>query len=114
MTGALLCTDTGSGADAPAFVRGQAHEAHTGHLPHRSMIVCEPWAFRFKAAQEGIVLAQRKRFELRISDEDRDRLRALAERQATTEAAALRALIREAQSEERDERRAGQEVAVAA
>jgi hypothetical protein len=49
----------------------------------------------FSAAKEGIVDAQRRRrFELRITDEDRQRLRALAEQRATTESAALRALIR--------------------
>ncbi len=45
-----------------------------------------------------MVLAQRKRFELRITDEDRQRLRALAEQQATTESGALRALLRQAES----------------
>ncbi len=52
--------------------------------------------FCFKAAKGGIVDAQRKRFELRITDEDRQRLRVLAEQQATTESDAIRALIREA------------------
>ncbi len=47
--------------------------------------------------KEGMVLAQRKRFELRITDEDRQRLRALAERQATTESGVFRALLRQAE-----------------
>jgi len=42
------------------------------------------------------VLARRKRFELRITDEDRQRLRTLAERQATTESSAICALLRQA------------------
>jgi len=53
--------------------------------------------FCFNVPKEGIVLAQRKRFQLRISDEDRQRLRALAERQATSESAAIRALLRQAE-----------------
>ena len=47
--------------------------------------------------KEGIVDARRKRFELRITDEDRQRLRALAEQQATTESDAIRTLIRQAE-----------------
>jgi predicted DNA-binding protein len=43
------------------------------------------------------VLAQRKRFELRITDEDRQRLRTLAEQQATTESGVFRALLRQAE-----------------
>ncbi len=43
------------------------------------------------------MLAQRKRFELRITDEDRQRLRAIAEQQATTESGALRTLLRQAE-----------------
>ncbi len=39
----------------------------------------------------------RKRFELRITDEDRDRLRTLALQQATTESGAFRALLRQAE-----------------
>ena len=42
------------------------------------------------------MLARRKRFELRITDEDRQRLRTLAERQATTESGAICALLRQA------------------
>ena len=41
--------------------------------------------------------ARRKRFELRISDEDRDRLRTLAQQQATTESGVFRALLRQAE-----------------
>jgi len=43
-----------------------------------------------------VIDQHRKRFELRITDEDRQRLRAIAEQQATTESDAVRALIREA------------------
>jgi predicted DNA-binding protein len=65
--------------------------------------------------KEGIVLAQRRRrLEIRISDEDRQRLRALAEQQATTESAAIRALIRGANIEDSDKNREGKEEAVAA
>ncbi len=56
----------------------------------------------------------RKRFELRITDEDRDRLRALAQRQAQTESDAIRALIRGANIGVVDESREGKEEAVAA
>jgi len=71
--------------------------------------------FCFKAAKEGIVLAQRRRrFELRISDEDRDRLRTLAERQATTESGAFRALLRQAEIATNQDNVAGKEEAVAA
>ncbi len=51
----------------------------------------------FYAAKEGIVGTQRKRFELRITDEDRQRLRAIAEQQATTESGAFRVLLRQAE-----------------
>ncbi len=51
----------------------------------------------FNTAKGGIVDTQRKRFELRITDEDRQRLRAIAEQQATTESDAIRALIRQAE-----------------
>ena len=60
------------------------------------------------------MLAQRKRFELRISDEDRDRLRAVAERQAQTESDAIRALIREAHNRVGEDSKSGKEDAVAA
>jgi predicted DNA-binding protein len=56
----------------------------------------------------------RKRFELRISDEDRDRLRTFAQRQAQTESAAIRALIRGANIGVVDESREGKEEALAA
>jgi len=68
----------------------------------------------FYTAKEGIVDTQRKRFELRITDEDRQRLRAIAEQQATTESDAIRALIREANIRLSDERMEGKEEAVAA
>lgn len=42
------------------------------------------------------MIAQRKRFELRITAEDRQRLRALALQQETTESAVVRALLRQA------------------
>jgi hypothetical protein len=58
--------------------------------------------------------AQRKRFELRITDEDRQRLRAIAQQQATTESDALRALIREANSRLGGEGMEAKEEAVAA
>jgi hypothetical protein len=70
--------------------------------------------FCFKAAKEGIVATRRKRFELRITDEDRDRLRALAEQQLQTESDAIRALIRGANIGVVDESREGKEEAVAA
>ncbi len=60
------------------------------------------------------MLAQRKRFELRISDEDRDRLRSLAEQQAQTESDAIRALIREAHNRVGEDSKSGKEEAVAA
>ncbi len=56
----------------------------------------------------------RKRFELRITDEDRDRLRALAEQQATTESGAFRALLRQAEVVTNEDSVAGKEEAVAA
>ncbi len=68
----------------------------------------------FKAPKEGIVLAQRKRFELRITDEDRQRLRALAEQQATTESGAFRALLRQAEIVTNQDNMEGKEEAVAA
>ncbi len=65
--------------------------------------------------KEGIVDVQRrKRFELRITDEDRQRLRTLAEQQATTESAAIRALIREANIRLSGEGMEAKEEAVAA
>ncbi len=51
----------------------------------------------FNTAKGGIVGTQRKRFELRITDEDRQRLRAIAEQQATTESGAFRVLLRQAE-----------------
>jgi hypothetical protein len=69
--------------------------------------------FCFKAPKEGM-LDTRKRFELRITDEDRQRLRALAEQHATTESDAIRALIREANIRLRGEGMAAKEEAVAA
>jgi predicted DNA-binding protein len=60
------------------------------------------------------VIAQRKRFELRITDDDRQRLRAVAEQQSQTESAAIRALIREAHNRVGDENREGKEESVAA
>jgi predicted DNA-binding protein len=68
----------------------------------------------FNTAKGGIVDTQRKRFELRITDEDRQRLRAIAEQQATTESDAIRALIRGAYSGVVDESREAKEEAVAA
>ena len=64
-------------------------------------------------AKEGIVNA-RKRFELRITDEDRQRLRAVAEQQSQTESDAIRALIREAHNRVGEENREGKEESVAA
>ena len=79
------------------------------------MIVCEPWGFCFKAPKGGNVLAQRRRrFELRISDEDRHRLRALAEQQATTESGVFRALLRQAEIVTNQDKVEGKEEAVAA
>ncbi len=60
------------------------------------------------------MIAQRKRFELRISDEDRDRLRSLAQQQATTESGVFRALLRQAKiatNEDNVERKEDQRVA---
>ncbi len=56
----------------------------------------------------------RKRFELRITDEDRQRLRTVAEQQAQTESAAIRALIREAHNRVGDDSKSGKEQKVAA
>ena len=56
----------------------------------------------------------RKRFELRITDEDRQRLRAIAEQQATTESDAIRAWIRGAHIGVVDENKEGQEERTAA
>ncbi len=67
----------------------------------------------FYAAKGGIV-DTRKRFELRISDEDRQRLRALAVQRATTESDAIRALIRSANIEDSDESREVKEERTAA
>jgi hypothetical protein len=60
------------------------------------------------------MIAQRKRFELRITDEDRQRLRAIAEQQATTESGAIRAWLRQAKIAANDESRERKEEAVAA
>jgi len=69
----------------------------------------------FKAPKEGIVLAQRRRrFELRISDEDRQWLRALAEQQATTESGVFRALLRQAEIVTNEDSVAGKEERTAA
>jgi predicted DNA-binding protein len=68
----------------------------------------------FYVAKEGIVGTQRKRFELRITDEDRQRLRALAEERVTTESAVVRALLRQAKIANDMESEAGKEEAVAA
>ncbi len=57
---------------------------------------------------------RRKRFELRITDEDRQRLRALAEQQATTESGVFRALLRQAEIVTNQDSVAGKEEAVAA
>ncbi len=70
--------------------------------------------FCFKVAKEGIVLAQRKRFELRITDEDRQRLRAVAQQQAQTESDAIRALIREAHNRVGEDSKSGKEERTAA
>jgi hypothetical protein len=67
----------------------------------------------FYVAKEGIV-DTRKRFELRISDEDRQRLRTVAEQQAQTESAAIRALIREAHNRVGDDSKTGEEERTAA
>jgi predicted DNA-binding protein len=56
----------------------------------------------------------RKRFELRITDEDRQRLRALAEQQATTESGAIRALLRQAELATNEDSAAGKEERTAA
>ncbi len=56
----------------------------------------------------------RKRFELRITEEDRQRLRALAEQQATTESDAIRALIREAHNRVSDDSKTRKEERTAA
>jgi hypothetical protein len=56
----------------------------------------------------------RKRFELRITDEDRQRLRTLAEQQATTESGAFRALLRQAEVVTNQDSVEGKEEAVAA
>jgi predicted DNA-binding protein len=56
----------------------------------------------------------RKRFELRITDEDRQRLRALAVQQTTTESGAIRALIRQAEIVTNQDSKSGKEEAVAA
>lgn len=61
------------------------------------------------------MLAQRRRrFELRITDEDRQRLRTLAEQQAQTESDAIRALIREAHNRVGDDSKSGKEERTAA
>ncbi len=60
------------------------------------------------------MLARRKRFELRITDEDRQRLRTLAERQATTESGVFRALLRQAEIVTNEDGAEGKGEAVAA
>ncbi len=65
--------------------------------------------FCFNVAEEGIVIAHRKKFEFRLSDEDRQRLRTLAQRQAQTESAAVRALIRAAHTRVGDEHKGRKE-----
>ncbi len=67
----------------------------------------------FNVAKEGIV-DTRKRFELRITDEDRQRLRALAEQQATTESGAFRALLRQAEIATNEDSVPGEEERTAA
>ncbi len=104
---ALALPDIGSGR------WGRAHNRISGTRPTAAgSSVCRGDSL-FYAAKEGIVIA-RKRFELRITDEDRQRLRAVAEQQAQTESAAIRALIREAHNRVGDENREGKEEAVAA
>ncbi len=66
------------------------------------------------SVRRGSVDAQRKRFDVRLSDEDRQRLRALAERQATTESAAFRALLRQAAMVTNEDSAAGEEERTAA
>ncbi len=56
----------------------------------------------------------RKRFELRISDEDRQRLRTLAQQQATTESGAIRAWLRQAEIATNEDSVAGKEEKAAA
>ena len=56
----------------------------------------------------------RKRFELRITDEDRQRLRTLAEQQATTESGVFRALLRQAEIVTSEDSVAGKEERTAA
>lgn len=56
----------------------------------------------------------RKRFELRITDEDRQRLRTLALQQATTESGAFRALLRQAEIATNEDSVERKEEAVAA
>ncbi len=56
----------------------------------------------------------RKRFDLRISDEDRQRLRAVAQQQAQTESDAIRALIREAHNQVGEDSKSGKEERTAA
>ncbi len=60
------------------------------------------------------MVARRKRFELRITDEDRQRLRTLAERQTTTESGAIRALLRQADMATKEDSVAGKEERTAA
>ena len=69
--------------------------------------------FLFNAAK-GDIVSERKRFELRITDEDRQRLRALAEQTTQNESDAIRALIRGANISGVDESREAKEEAVAA
>jgi len=69
--------------------------------------------FLFNAAK-GDIVSERKRFELRITDEDRQRLRALAEQTAQNESDAIRALIREAHNRVGDDSKSGKEERTAA
>ncbi len=56
----------------------------------------------------------RKRFEMRITAEDRQRLRALADRQGTTASEVVRLLLREAKIAANDDNAERKEEAVAA
>ncbi len=54
-------------------------------------------------------MSERKRFELRISDDDRERLRVLATRAGVTESDAIRTLVRRAELPAQGEPLASQE-----
>jgi predicted DNA-binding protein len=62
----------------------------------------------------GCVVFARKRFEMRITAEDRQRLRALADRQGTTASEVVRLLLREAKIAANDDNAERKEEAVAA